>query len=312
MKRTRSVAAIANAAKGAAIGAANTVPGVSGGTIAVVTGIYDRLVAAIGDFFSPRWKEHLFFLAPVLAGVLFGIAGFAWVIDFGLTTYPEQTFFFFVGLIGGSVPFVYHQVGDAPPRPGDAILALFAFGILLVQAILGEPPMSDPITTVSVATLVPLLVAGVLATGTMIIPGVSGSFVLLIIGMYSTFLQAVRQGNIPVLGVLIIGAAVGIVAVSKVMDLLLRRFHRRTYWFILGLVAGSIVGIWPGVTSIASALGDIVAAVVGGALALLLGKRPAGEAHEPHRDNLHPPGNAVANTDTTGITDTTDTTGGPR
>ncbi|MFW5796182.1 MAG: DUF368 domain-containing protein [Alkalispirochaeta sp.] len=316
MKRSRSVAAIANAAKGVAIGAANTVPGVSGGTIAVVTGIYDRLVAAIGDFFSPRWKEHLLFLAPVLGGVFLGIAGFARVIDFGLTTYPEQTFFFFVGLIGGSVPFVYHQVGDVPPRPGDALLALLAFGILVIQAFFGDRQVSAPITTVSITTVLPLLVAGILATGTMIIPGVSGSFVLLIIGMYSTFLQAVRQGNIPVLGVLVLGAAVGIVAVSKVMDLLLRRFHRRTYWVILGLVTGSIVGIWPGVTSIISAVGDIVAAVVGGALALLLGKRPADPsppASDEIADVAETGADATDSPDTAGATGTTnsDTTGGP-
>lgn len=261
-----------NAAKGAAIGAANTVPGVSGGTIAVVTGIYDRLVHAIGDFLSPRWKQHVLFLTPIVIGVFLGIAGFAWVIDVGLNRFPEQTFFFFVGLIAGSVPFVYQQVREDKPRIGDICLALVAFGLLVFQGIYGEPPMSDAITVVQSSTIVPLLVAGVLATGTMIIPGVSGSFVLLVIGMYSTFLQAVRTANVPVLGVLIVGAVVGLVAVSKLMSVLLDRFRRGTYWFILGLVAGSIVGIWPGVTSIVGGLLDLVAALVGAGLALLLGK----------------------------------------
>jgi putative membrane protein len=263
---------LGNAAKGAAIGAANTVPGVSGGTIAVVTGIYDRLVHAIGDFLSPRWRQHTLFLTPIVVGVFLGIAGFAWVIDVGLNRFPEQTFFFFVGLIAGSVPFVYKQVHNEKPRIGDIALALVAFGFLVFQGVYGEPPMSDAITVVESSTIVPLLVAGVLATGTMIIPGVSGSFVLLVIGMYSTFLQAVRTANIPVLGVLIVGAVIGLVAVSKVMSVLLDRFRRRTYWFILGLVAGSIVGIWPGVTSVVSGVFDLVAAVVGAGLALLLGK----------------------------------------
>lgn len=264
---------VGNAARGAAIGAANTVPGVSGGTIAVVTGIYDRLVTSIGDLFSPRWRSHLVFLVPILAGIIVGIAGFAWVIDTGLTRAPEQTFFFFVGLIAGSVPFVFSQVRHHPIRVGDLLLAGTAFAILLVQALLGEPPISAPITTVSAATVVPLLVAGVLATGTMIIPGVSGSFVLLVIGMYSTFLQAVRQANVPVLAVLIVGAVGGLFLVSRLMSVLLERFHRRTYWFILGLVVGSIVGIWPGISSVTDGLLDAAAAAAGVVLARALGKR---------------------------------------
>lgn len=269
--------------KGTAIGAANTVPGVSGGTIAVVTGIYDRLVAAIGDFFSPRWKQHLLVVAPVLGGAVIGIAAFAWVIELGLERAPEQTFFFFVGLIAGSLPFVATQLRGSTFRAHHLLLSLAAFGLLVAQAVFGPPPMSDAITTVTTATVLPLFGAGAIATATMIIPGVSGSFVLLIIGMYATFLQSVRSANLPVLLVLIAGAAVGLVLVSKIMNLLLTRFHATTYWVILGLVAGSIVGIWPGVSGWFAALLDLAALAVGAALALLLGRRPRGSAvKDPH------------------------------
>ncbi len=261
-------------AKGTAIGAANTVPGVSGGTIAVVTGIYDRLVEAIGDFFSPRWRQHVLIVAPVLIGAVIGIAAFAWVIELGLERAPEQTFFVFVGLIAGSIPFVAQQVREHPVRPHHIVLFLAALAILVVQAIIGSPPMSEAITVVDLTTVVPLLLAGAVATATMIIPGVSGSFVLLIIGMYATFLQAVRTANVPVLAVLIVGAAVGLVGASKVMSLLLHRFHAATYWVILGLVTGSIVGIWPSIASWQSALADMAAVAIGGALAVTLGKRP--------------------------------------
>jgi len=264
-------------AKGTAIGAANTVPGVSGGTIAVVTGIYDRLVEAIGDFFSPRWRQHLLIVAPVLIGALIGIAAFAWIIEIGLERAPEQTFFVFVGLIAGSVPFVARQVREHPVRPHHIVLFLAALAILVVQAIIGNPPMSAAIIAVNLSTVVPLVLAGAVATATMIIPGVSGSFVLLVIGMYATFLQAVRSGNVPVLAVLIVGAAIGLVAASKLMSVLLRRFHAATYWVILGLVAGSIVGIWPAISSWQSALADAVAVAAGAGLAVTLGKRPPTE-----------------------------------
>jgi putative membrane protein len=273
MNRNKMVPLLGNVIRGAAIGAANTVPGVSGGTIAVVTGIYDRLVHAAGNIVSREWKTHALFLLPVLAGVLAGIAGFAWVIEYGLERAPEQTFFFFIGLIGGSIPFVYGQVSHERPTPGDVATALAAFAILVLQAVTGNPPVGDAITVVTVATVPPLLGAGIIATGTMIIPGVSGSFVLLVIGMYSTFLQAVRQANYPVLAVLIAGAVIGLVLVSKGMSLLLSRFRRRTYWFILGLVSGSIVGIWPGVTSVLAGLGDIAMLAAGAFLAVTLGKK---------------------------------------
>lgn len=266
---------LAHFAKGIAIGAANTVPGVSGGTIAVVTGIYDRLVAAIGDFFSSRWRAHLLVIAPVLLGAMTGIAGFAWVIEWGLENAREQTFFVFVGLIAGSLPFVARQVRGAPVRPWYVLIAAAAFGLLVIQAIIGEPPLSSAISAVDAATIAPLFGAGMVATATMIIPGVSGSFVLLLIGMYATFISAVRTGNVPVLLVLIAGAAAGLILASKVMTVLLTRAHAPTYWAILGLVAGSIVGIWPGVSSLTAGLWDLAALAVGVALAMLLGKRPS-------------------------------------
>jgi putative membrane protein len=213
-------------------------------------------------------------VAPVLIGALIGIAAFAWVIELGLERAPEQTFFVFVGLIAGSIPFVAGQVREHPIRAHHIVLFLLALSILIVQSAIGTPPMSEAITAVTATTVAPLLIAGAVATATMIIPGVSGSFVLLVIGMYATFLQAVRTANGPVLAVLIVGAAVGLVGASKVMSVLLRRFHAATYWVILGLVTGSIVGIWPTIASWQSALADAVAVAVGAGLAVTLGKRP--------------------------------------
>lgn len=259
---------------GIAIGAANTVPGVSGGTIAVITGVYDRLVGAIGDFFSSRWREHLVYLLPILLGIALGIGVFAWVIDLGLTHFPEQTAFVFLGLIAGSIPFIYRQVDDRPPTVPQILLALAAAAFLVLQGLARRSPLGEAITTVSLESLIPLLGAGAIAAATMIIPGVSGSFVLVVIGMYATFLQAVRSVNVPVLLVLVVGAAVGIILVSKAMSFLLGRFRHSTYWVILGLVTGSLVGVWPGVSSVGMALADILAAMVGAGAALLLGRRP--------------------------------------
>jgi putative membrane protein len=273
---------------GVAIGAANTVPGVSGGTIAVVTGFYDAIVGAIGDLFSVRWRTNLLFLLPVLLGIAVGIGVFAWFIDLGLTHAPEQTAFVFFGLIAGSIPYISRQVRGARPRPYELAVAAVAASLLVVQAVAGRAPLGDAISSVSATTILPLLGAGAIAAATMIIPGVSGSFVLVIIGMYTTFLQAVRTANVPVLVVLLAGAAVGIVLVSKVMSFLLTRYHRATYWAILGLVAGSLVSVWPGVTSLGAAVADIAAATVGAALALLLGGRRGGRDADVSAESVPP------------------------
>lgn len=268
--------ALGNAARGVAIGAANVVPGVSGGTIAVVTGIYDELIGAIGEVLSSRWRLSLAYLLPVLAGIFTGIGLFAAVIEWALLNAAEQTAFFFVGLIAGSVPFLWRVVRQEPIRPLHIGLFIVALAVLIVQAVVGDPPRSAPITAVTPLTVWALLAAGAIATGTMIIPGVSGSFVLLLIGMYSTFLNAVRTFNVPVLLILIVGAAAGLWGVARVMNRLLQRHRSASYWVILGLVVGSIVGIWPQMTVGPVLALDAVALATGAALAVVFGKGGSG------------------------------------
>ncbi len=287
--KTQLIRALFNGAKGAAIGAANTVPGVSGGTIAVITGIYDDLIAAVGRLFSREWRRHLSFLLPVLAGIVVGAVLFAGFIEFGLERYPEQTAFLFIGLILGSVPVVSAQVRGERARPVHIVAALAASALLVAQALMGEPGFREPIGAVSGATVAPLLMAGVIAAATMVVPGVSGGFVLVLSGMYTTVLQAVTTRNVPMLLVLAVGAAIGIILVARLMDMLLRRARTITYWIILGLVVGSVAGVWPGVASVRSAAFDVLAVAVGAAAALLLGKRtPRREAPPGDRSRTSP------------------------
>jgi putative membrane protein len=236
---------VANGFKGSLIGAANTIPGVSGGTIAVITRLYDGLIDSVGGFFKTGWKKNLTFLLPVILGVVVGIVLFARVVDFFLTDYPIQTAFFFMGLILGSVPALFKITIREPFRPVYLIPFLLSLGLLVAMTVAGRPPASEPITTVTLQTGVLIFLTGVVSSATMIIPGVSGSFVMLLIGMYSTFIAAVNDLNIPVLALLVPGFVVGIVAVSKLIRVLLNRYHAITYWAIIGLVLGSVLAIWP-------------------------------------------------------------------
>lgn len=265
---------VVHAAKGALIGAANTIPGVSGGTLAVVTGIYDRLVDAIAHFFGGTggWRANLRFLIPIALGVAVGILGFARVVDFFLQRYPDQTAFFFIGLILGSLPFIVKTGFGGRLRWSYLPPGLITFAVLLSMALAGRPPQSEPITTVTALTALVLFGGGLVSSATMVIPGISGSFILLVIGLYSTLIAAARDINLAVLGVFAVGAGVGIILISKFISFLLARFHGVTYAAIVGLVLGSVVTLWPGMPpGLLAGLVDLAVFAGGFAAAYFLG-----------------------------------------
>jgi putative membrane protein len=260
MNQTIGRAAL-NALKGSLIGAANTIPGVSGGTIAVVTRLYDELIAAVSGFVRTGWRKNLAFLAPIIVGVAAGIVLFARIVEFFMEGYPAQTAFFFMGLILGSVPFLTKITLRERFRGWYLVPFVISFGVLIAMAAAGRPPSGEPVVEITLANVMLVFLAGVVSSATMIIPGVSGSFVLLLIGMYSTFIEAASTLNMGVLAVLVPGFLVGIVAVSKLIHFLLLRFHGVTYWGIIGLVLGSVPVIWTQ-ADVGSWLGDAGAAGV--------------------------------------------------
>ncbi len=267
------IKSIINALKGVLIGIANTIPGVSGGTIAVVTGIYDRMIGAVGGFFREHggWKANLLFLGPVVIGVALGILGFARIVDYFLQNYPEQTALFFMGLIAGSVPFLVKQSVKDRFRWWYLIPFVICLAAVLIMRFAGEPPASEPITILSAYAVVMVLLSGIISAAAMIIPGISGSFILLLIGMYSTFISAASERNLAVLGIFVVGSGVGIVLVAKVINLLLKHFHEPTYFAIIGLVLGSLAAIWPGLAGGAMSIVSVVVFVVGFTAAFVLG-----------------------------------------
>lgn len=278
MKQSIGRAAL-NALKGSLIGAANTIPGVSGGTIAVVTRLYDELIASVSGFIRTGWKKNVAFLVPVVVGVALGIVLFARIVEFFMEGYPAQTAFFFMGLILGSVPFLAKVTLRERFRGWYLVPFVISLGVLVAMAVAGRPPSTEPILEVTLSNALMIFLAGVVSSATMIIPGVSGSFVLLLIGMYSTFIEAASSLNLPVLAVLVPGFLVGIVAVSKLINFLLSKFHGVTYWAIIGLVLGSVpviwaqaqVGSWLGTAGVAGALTSVLALAAGFVLAYLLG-----------------------------------------
>lgn len=262
------IRAILNFFKGSMIGIANTIPGVSGGTIAVIAGIYAETLEAISHFRS-QWKKNLLFLLPIILGLLTGLFGFARLINFLFANYSETTFFFFIGLILGSIPFLLKE----SLKKGFSLWYLIPFAIslaiVLPMVLMERPEASEPITEVSLLSMAIVFGSGIISSAAMIIPGISGSFLLLLMGMYSTFIHAAAEMIWPLIIIFLIGSVTGIALVSRLFTFLLRRFHGFAYAAILGLVIGSLGGLFPGVTT-AYLPFDILSIVAGFASAYFL------------------------------------------
>ncbi len=268
--------------KGTVIGIANMVPGVSGGTIAVLLGIYDELMEAFGAFFSSAggWRRNLLFLFPVVLGVVIGTIGFARIIGFLLDNYPLQTNLFFIGLIVGSLPHLVQHIDRSVVRHKPVLcVGLFVVGAASVLAMgLADPPSAtEPMTDTSLQTLLIILLAALVSSFALAIPGLSGSFILLLLGLYTTMQTAFSSLNWILISVFILGNLIGIAMIARAIHWLLRRYHTLTYAVIIGLVLGSIASLWQplpldgvGATAVAAGAAGIVAA-------WLLGSRQTGD-----------------------------------
>lgn len=230
------------------MGAADVVPGVSGGTIAFITGIYDTLLESIRRI-NPRllsiWKRegtkaafnHIngFFLIALFSGIFVSIATLAKLITWLLNTHPIPIWSFFFGLILVSV---YHIVRQVEKRDAIRFITLlvgvaFAYSITVLKPLHMEP------------TMVNTLIAGSIAICAMILPGISGSFILLLIGMYTPVLAAVKGFQVDILALFLAGCVIGLLTFSHLLSWLLRHFRDATLMFLTGLMIGTLPKIWP-------------------------------------------------------------------
>ena len=237
------------AVKGYCMGAANVVPGVSGGTIALVSGIYEELVAALDAVMSPApWKAllqgrfkdfwkgvHGRFLLWLVIGAVLSIFTLAKIIERQLHYHPILVWAFFFGLILASAFYMFKDIKGWKLR--DAMFAMG--GVVLGLVVCTLSPTTTP------DSLWFIFLCGAIAICTMILPGISGSFILVILGKYDYIMGAVSNLDIPVLIVFALGCAVGILAFAKFLNWLLARWERQTMLVLLGFVIGSLVKVWP-------------------------------------------------------------------
>ena len=239
--------------KGIILGISFVIPGVSGGTLAVLMGIYEELIEAASNFYKSvnDFKKYFMYLLPIGLGVVFSVSVFARIIKFGLDKAPIITILIFLGMIIGGIPSLCKNVKGNKITIKDASLMLV--GMLIVLSMLIFHKSSNLVTfdNMNMYGYVILFFVGMLSAVTMVVPGISGSFTLMLIGYYEPVLNMVNEitafknlsTNIVLMGVFMLGVLLGIVFISKVIEWCLKHYKRETYYAIIGFVLSSIVSV---------------------------------------------------------------------
>lgn len=244
--------------RGIFVGVANVIPGVSGGTMAVSLGIYDKMISALTGLLK-NWKKSLTVLLPILLGAVVGILGFAVLIERLMEHFPLPTCLAFIGLIIGGIPILAGALKLALSKErkrlnaGHAAAFILLFAFAIVMSLLKGEGVGANLQNPGIGTVILLFFTGAIASATMVVPGVSGSMVLMILGYYNGIIGAINDflsalkvfdlsamlGQCMILVPFGLGVVIGIFAIAKLIEFLFARYSIFTYCAILGLIFAS-------------------------------------------------------------------------
>ncbi|MGN0098509.1 MAG: DUF368 domain-containing protein [Candidatus Methanomethylophilaceae archaeon] len=225
---------------GAMVGIVSMLPGASGATIAVIFGIYERLVSDLADI-RHRLLKDLRFIALILIGVVLGMMVCAFGLEFLMDNLEIPTMFFFAALIVAQIPDIMKLGDDGTPLSKWNIVAFIAgFAIMIAFLFIGD---GNDVELEGMTGVVLMVLVGIILAVSKLAPGVSGSTVLLALGLYTPFMHALTDLDITYLLPILIGLLIGILGFSKVMDHCMRAHKKSTYVMILGLTAGSVITV---------------------------------------------------------------------
>lgn len=233
---------------GLIFGTANVIPGVSGGTMLVVFGVFDRLTEAISGI--KRIFQNFWFLFTFALGAGGGIVLSAFVISSLFESFGVQTNMFFIGLILGGVPLIYKfGTEEKNVKPSCAVPFVIAMAVVIGLTVLEKLDVfklaPDVVTGFAPVISLKLIVCAAIAAVTMIIPGISGSFVMMLLGVYETIIGAIKDMNFFVIIPFAIGAVIGIIGGAKLISILIKKNKLMVYSALMGLVIGSVYAILP-------------------------------------------------------------------
>lgn len=250
-KQNALIAFLCDVLKGVAIGIAFIIPGFSGGSVAAILGIYEKLVEAIANVFH-EFRKSVLTILPILLGMLLGVAALILPIQWGLRHYPIPTVTLFVGLAIGGLPSVTEKLKGGKRKP--IYFAAFLIPLAASSALCFLPNAGEvDLLSVGFGGCLMLVLVGAIGSAALVVPGISGSMLLLIFGYYNPIVAIVTENllrglnvgvSILVLACLAVGLVIGFFSVSVLMKFCLKKFPRGTYFAILGFIIGSIPAVY--------------------------------------------------------------------
>lgn len=269
--------------KGFVLGIANIIPGVSGGTLAITLGIYEKIVDIIGNF-RKKIKDNIKFIILLVIGVAIGLLLFSNIISLCLDKFPFITIMFFIGIILGGIPILFKKVKN-DIIVSNIVIFLITFSIVMIMTFIGNNERIITLDSLNILKIIGLFFAGFFAAASMLLPGISGSFVLMLIGYYKPVVNSIKDlthfnnifHNIIILGFAGIGILCGLVLSAKLINWLLKKYEIPTYFGIIGFVIASVISIFISALSstinIINIIIGIVMLIVGILIAKVIGDK---------------------------------------
>ncbi|HAY6381463.1 TPA: DUF368 domain-containing protein [Staphylococcus aureus] len=270
-----------NILKGFAMGTSDLVPGVSGGTIALLLGIYNQFIASISGIFSRRFWPSFTFLIPIIIGILLAMGSLSNLFNYLLSQHHIPTMFFFGGLIIGIVPYllkISNYKTSFTTKHYMMVIAGIAILIVITLMNNGDKHAGETLT-LSTSLIIKYFIAGMCASSAMLLPGISGSFMLLVFGFYGTVMLAISEvvklnfAGLPILLAVGFGVLAGFIISSKIIQYFLTHHKLMTFALIIGFVVGSLFAVFPGLpTNIVMWFVSLVVFIIGFIVSLTLGR----------------------------------------
>ncbi|HEK6050339.1 TPA: DUF368 domain-containing protein [Staphylococcus aureus] len=270
-----------NILKGFAMGTSDLVPGVSGGTIALLLGIYNQFIASISGIFSRRFWPSFTFLIPIIIGMLLAMGSLSNLFNYLLSQHHIPTMFFFGGLIIGIVLYllkISNYKTSFTTKHYMMVIAGIAILIVITLMNNGDKHAGETLT-LSTGLIIKYFIAGMCASSAMLLPGISGSFMLLVFGVYGTVMLAISEvvklnfTGLPILLAVGFGVLAGFIISSKIIQYFLTHHKLMTFALIIGFVVGSLFAVFPGLpTNIVMWFVSLVVFIIGFIVSLTLGR----------------------------------------
>ena len=234
--------------KGIAIGGTMMVPGVSGGTMALILGIYDDIIHAISSFFKDIKKNFLFLLVVGIGGII-GLVTVGLLVDKAIEAFKYPTMFLFLGIVLGGLPVLFEEANKGKKTKLDWLF--FVIGVVIIAGLMFlDSKVNGSLVNLSNASYglyIYLFIAGIVVSIALILPGISTSFLLLTLGLFDPLMDAVKTLDFAFLIPLALGVIFGVVAITKLLETLLTKKPRQTYLMIIGFVVASMIEVFPGI-----------------------------------------------------------------